>query len=218
MELLIATLAHALKGSHEDAASRVRVVVETVRNAPGMVNARMYSGRKGEASYLILTAWEDEELWRKAQGRYNPKELLLHSMSDLLTASPEQWWMQYMWGYSRISAQATIAEAHLATVEPTLVERVARNWLDGLQQQAITPTLTFAFLARGNSEDALQRQGQNGQLAGGERAAPGSTLLNVLSWPGETQRKEFYADQHYMALRGFIHNAGVVRVLPLEPG
>ncbi len=217
MELLIATLAHTVKGSHDESVGRVRLVLEKVKNAPGMVDARLYCGRNAETTYLILSAWEDGELWRKAQVQYNPKELLLRSMGDLLTAPPEQWRMHYLWGYSRISVQATIAEAHVATVEPTMVERVAHNWLDGLRQQAASPTLAFAFLARGNSEDMLSRYGQNGLHSDGERTAPDSTLLNVLSWPSETQRKEFYADQHYMALRGFIHNAGVVRVLPLEP-
>jgi hypothetical protein len=41
--------------------------------------------------------------------------------------------------------------------------------------------------------------------------------LNVLSWPSETQRKDFYADQNYKAISGFLSSVGVVRVLGLDP-
>src|SRR5579864_7434932 len=104
MELLVATLAHTQKGSYEDTVSRLRPVVDTVKNAPGIMHARFYCSKEGDGYCLILTAWEDEELWQKAQGRYNPRELLLQTAGDILTAAPEQWLMHYLWGYSRPSA------------------------------------------------------------------------------------------------------------------
>lgn len=201
MELLVATLANMFKGNQDEAIVRARVVLETVKNAPGMMNARAYSSsRDGEGHLLVLTAWEDEELWQKAQERYNPKTLMVKIAGEMLTSAPEQWWMHYLWGYSRPSAQATMAEVHLATVQSNAAERVASGWLDGLRHQALSPTLAFAFLARGDSE--------------GNHS---STFLNLLSWPGEMQRREFYADQRYMALRGFLNSASVVRILTMEP-
>ncbi len=38
MELLVATLAHTTKGNHEDALTRVRLVVDTVKKAPGIIH------------------------------------------------------------------------------------------------------------------------------------------------------------------------------------
>ncbi|HEV2579432.1 MAG TPA: hypothetical protein VGT44_01155 [Ktedonobacteraceae bacterium] len=217
MELLVATLAHLQKGNYDDAVSRLRFIVDTVKNAQGMMNARLYCGKEGDGYSLILTAWENEETWQKAQERYNPRELLLQSTGDLLSAAPEQWLMHYLWGYSRPAAQPLIAEAHLATVQPDAANRIAQQWLDELRRQALSPTLAFAFLARGTrgkNEDTTLYQAPG---VNGSRSAYSYTFLNLLSWPGESHRKEFYADQHYKALQSSLTNVGMVRVLTLEP-
>jgi hypothetical protein len=122
--------------------------------------------------------------------------------------------MHYLWGYSRPSAQPIVAEAHLATVQPDAANRIAQQWLDGLRRQAIAPTLAFAFLARGSSEDAMlyHKPGGNGM-----QSTTSYTFLNLLSWPGEAQRLEFYGDQRYKALQSYLNNVGIVRVLALEP-
>src|SRR6266436_107085 len=116
MELLVATLAHTVLGNDVDGLARLRLISDTVRNAPGLVNARFYRSREPESYYFMLTTWEDEEFWYKAQDRYNPKNLLRGSTAELLMASPEQWLMRYLWGYSRPSAQPAIAAAHILTV------------------------------------------------------------------------------------------------------
>ena len=43
MELLIAVLA------------RMHLVVDTMKNVPGMMNARLYAGKEGEARYFKIT-------------------------------------------------------------------------------------------------------------------------------------------------------------------
>ena len=217
MELLVATLAHANRGANEEELARVRLVVDTMKNVPGMMNARLYAGREGDACYFILTSWEDEEFWQKAQEqeRQNPRDLLLNANSELLTAAPEQWQMHYLWGYSRPSAQPSIAAAHLATVRPDQTERVQRAWIESLQRQATQPTLAFAFLTRGRNVDASP-YGVNG-MASGQENAHRSTFLNLLSWPGETQQKDFYSDQQYKAFRGSLNQVGMERIIMLEP-
>jgi hypothetical protein len=225
MELLVATLAHLQRGNDDETVSRLRFIVDTTKNAQGMMNARLYCGKEGDGYCLILTAWENEETWQKAQERYNPRELLLQSTGDLLTAMPEQWLMQYLWGYSRPAAQPLIAEAHLATVQPDTANRIAQQWLDELRRQALSPTIAYAFLARGargkveddtfsaaTSSMSFHAPGMNGA-----RSAYSYTFLNLLSWPGESQRKEFYADQRYKALQSSLNTVGMVRVLTLEP-
>jgi len=217
MELLVATLAHTARGANEEALARVRLVVDTMKNVPGIMNTRLYAGREGDGSYFILTSWEDEELWRKAQEqeRQNPRDLLHSAAGELLTTAPEQWQMSYLWGYSRPSAQPTIAAAHLATVRPDATERIQRVWIENLQRQAAQLALAFAFLTRGRKVD-------NGlYVANGsapqQEGVGGSTFFNLLSWPDETQQREYYADLHYKAFRGYLNQVGMERVILLEP-
>lgn len=217
MELLVATLAHAARGANEEALARVRLVVDTMKNVPGMIHTRLYAGREGAGSYFILTSWEDEESWRKAQEqeRQNPRDLLLSAGSELLTAAPEQWQMHYLWGYSRPSAQPTTAAAHLATVRPDATERIQRTWIETLQRQAAQLTLAFAFLTRGRNVGTASFAAPGS--AAQQEGASGSTFFNLLSWPDETQQKEFYADLHYKAFRGSLNQVGMERVIMLEP-
>jgi hypothetical protein len=220
MELLVATLAHMALGKDDDGPTRLRFISETIQNAPGIVNARFYRSGEPESYYFILTTWEDEDFWYKAQDRYSPKTLLRGSTAELLMASPEQWLMRYLWGYSRPSAQPAIAAAHIVTVRPDQAERVERSWIEGLRRQVTQPALAFAFLARGKNEDSAfihDYSTLNNDKLEDSANNSSSNFLNLLSWPGETQRKDFYADQNYKAISGFLSSVGVVRVLALDP-
>jgi heme-degrading monooxygenase HmoA len=221
MELLVATLAHTAANKDVDGMARLRFISETVLNAPGLVNARFYRSREPESYYFMLTTWEDEEFWYRAQDRYDPKNLLVGSAGELLTVPPEQWLMRYLWGYSRPSAQPTIAAAHVVTVRPDQAERVERSWIEELRRQVAQPTLAFAFLARGrNADSALSHDPStlnNKKATEGSYDTHSSNFLNLLSWPGETQRKDFYTDQNYKAISGFLSSVGVVRALALDP-
>jgi hypothetical protein len=221
MELLVATLAQMALGKDDDGPTRLRLISETIQHAPGLVNARFYRSRESDSYYLILTTWEDEDFWPQAQDRYSPMNLLGGSTGELLTASPEQWLMRYLWGYSRPSAQPAIAAAHIVTVRPDQAERVERSWIDGLRKQVTQPALAFAFLARGRNEDSALIHNystlDNNKITEDSANNNGSNFLNLLSWPGETQRRDFYADQNYQAISGFLRSVGVMRVVVLDP-
>jgi hypothetical protein len=220
MELLVATLAHINTGRDADILARIRLIVDTMRTAPGLITSQAYRGQGTNAYYLLLTTWDTEESWQRVQERYNPKHLLLSSATELLTMLPEQWLMHYLWGYSRPAAPPVLAAAHLAHIRPDQVESTQRNWIEGLRRQAIYPTLAFAFLARGTQEDRVTI---NPHLAlpprtDKEASTPhGSTFLNLLCWSNDAERDEFHADPHYQALHRFVGSMGVVQVLPLEP-
>jgi hypothetical protein len=221
MELLVATLAHTALGNDVDGLARLRLISDTIRNAPGLVNARFYRSREPESYYFMLTTWEDEEFWYKAQDRYSPKDLFVGSAGELLMTPPEQWLMHYLWGYSRPSAQSPIAAAHIVTVRPDQADRVERGWVEELRHQTTQLTLAFAFLARGRNEDALFPHDasilNNNKATEGAADKYSSNFLNLLSWPGEVQRRNFYADQNYKAISGFLSSLGVVRILELDP-
>lgn len=227
MELLVVTLAHTSPGKDAEGLARVRLISDTVRSAPGLMNARFYRSREPDSYYFLLTTWENEELWQKAQERYSPGNLLLGSDKELLTAPPEQWLMHYLWGYSRPSAQPDIAAAHVANIRPDQADRIERAWIESLRRQALEPTLAFAFLARGSTEDNISQyvsptshnaaSGNMSDYMLSSLRTYGTVFLNLLSWPGETHRQDFYADQNYKAINTVLKSMGAVRILALDP-
>src|ERR1700726_2657914 len=135
MELLAITLAQLTAGKENDGLARIRLISDTVRNAQGLVTSLFYRSRGDESYYFILTAWEDEEYWQRAQERHSPRQLLLASPTELLAAQPEQWLMHYHWGYSRPGAKPILAAAHLATIRPDQAELAQRGWIESLRRQ-----------------------------------------------------------------------------------
>lgn len=221
MELLVATLVHTNTGRDADVLARIRLIADTVRTAPGLVISQAYRSQGTDSYYLLLTTWDTEESWQRSQERYNPKQLLLSSATELLAALPEQWLMHYLWGYSRPAATPLLATAHLAHIRPDQVETTQRGWIEGLRRQAVHPTLAFAFLARGIREDSIKDTSYSAPtfLKDGDVLAQhhGSTFLNLLCWSNETDRDEFHADPLYQAIHQFVRRGGVVQLLPLEP-
>ena len=219
MELLVVTMAYTTPERESDALSRVRLVGETVRNAQGIITSYLYRGRGVEPCYAIFTTWESEEAWQQARERYSPRRLLIDT-AHLFTSQPDQWYLTYLWGYYRPTAQQTLASMHLATIPQEKVEVVQRGWIEGLRRQAVHPLLAFGFLARGTGEHSLPLS-----LSGSEANAPTSNplshqttlLLNLLSWGNETDRESFYADPDYKAVRRFLRSTGTLHILSLEP-
>jgi quinol monooxygenase YgiN len=221
MELLVTTLAHTAPGRDTEGLARMRLVSDTIRNAPGLIGAQFYRSRGLDSYYFILSTWEDRDLWQRAKERYNPRQLLLGSATELLAGPPEQWYMRYLWGYSRPAASPILASAHLATLYPDQGERAQRAWIESLRRQVMQPVLAFAFLARGSSEPSADSGAQfpatRPANTGEAGAAEGSIFLNFLSWASETEREEFYAHSDYKAIARFLGSAGTLQVLALDP-
>lgn len=220
MEVLVVTLAYTNPGREADILARMRLISDTIRNAPGMISSRFYRGRGNGAYYIMLTTWDSEEGWRRGKERYSPRYLLLNSAIELLTAAPEQWKMKYLWGYSRPTAPSALATAQIVEVPATQTEVTQKAWIEGLRRQAAEPTLAFAFLACGNPEDmapSLPHTNEaNSEVA--EVSTPQHTIfLNILSWASEQDRDFFYANSDYQALQRFIHSVGTVQNIHLEP-
>lgn len=221
MELLVVTLAQVSAQREADALARMRVISDTVRNAPGLLNARFYRSREPGTSYCMLTTWESAEWWQKAQERHAPATLLLSSPRDIFHTPPDQWLMQYLWGYSRPQAQPTIATAHLALVRPEMVENVQQQWLESLHQQAVEPVLSFAMLARSLAEDSLSSG--NIQVSQAESSGAryplkqGTMFFSLLSWPGERYREDFYSNEYAQSVQSLLNRTAIVHSLTLDP-
>jgi quinol monooxygenase YgiN len=224
MELLVVTITQANPTREAEALTRMRLISDTVRNAPGLLNARFYRSQGPENVYFLLTTWENTEWWQKAQERHSPRKLLLESAPGIFPVPPDQWLMQYLWGYSRPLAQPVIATAHMAMVRLEYAERVQQSWLESLQKQASEPILSFALLARSIENESsietrpLANRGQPASIEGAGRrpAGQGPMFFNLLSWPGETYREDFYSNESYRSMQGLLNSAGVVRIVRLE--
>ncbi|HEY3992538.1 MAG TPA: hypothetical protein VGM01_06605 [Ktedonobacteraceae bacterium] len=221
MELLVVTLAQVSPAREADALARMRIISNTVRNAPGLINARFYSSKQPGISYCMLTTWENAEWWQKAQERYSPYGLVQDSPAGIFQTPPDQWLMQYLWGYSRPRAQPAVAVAHLALVRPEMAERVQQSWLESLRQQAVEPILAFALLARNIDEEVLKTELSPEQAEGVSSSRSsiqqGTIFFNLLSWPDERYQEDFYANEHYQNTRGLLNRTGMVHTLALDP-
>ncbi|MGH2507400.1 MAG: hypothetical protein ACRDHZ_08365 [Ktedonobacteraceae bacterium] len=225
MELLVITLVQANPAREGDAMARIRLIADSVRNAPGLLNARFYRGKRPDISYFILTTWENSEWWQKMQERHDPQLLLLNSPPGVFLAPPDQWLMQYIWGYSRPLAQAVIVAAHLALIRSDQTARVQQVWLESLRQQAAEPILAFALLARSLEEAperaayAAKMPSQLLQIPATQRRPAGQRpmFLNLLSWPSEAYQEDFYAHEQYQRRQELLNSAGFMRILKLDP-
>lgn len=220
MELLIVTLVSTNSQRAVDVMARMHLIAETIRNAPGLLTSSIYRSRGNAAYFLILTTWDSEESWRLAYQRHDPKNLLLHSATELLTAAPEQWLMAYLWGYSRPAAVQVCAAAHLAHIRPEQAELAQQGWIEALRRQARYPLLSFAFLARGNHEHTtppVDTPTTPLTEASEQAIRSGSVFLNLLCWATDDEREEFYTDTTYQSINRFVNTLGKVQVFTLEP-
>jgi quinol monooxygenase YgiN len=221
VELLVVTLVHTHPQREVDAGVRMRLIADTIRHVPGLMNLNLYRGRGRASHFLMLTTWSSEEFWHESYEQHSPRRLLLTSAPELLMALPEQWLMHYLWGYTRPAATPMYAAAHLAFIRPEQAELAQQGWIEALRRQARFPLLAFAFLARGEPEDAANAASSALSEAKSEpgRTEPprGNVFLNLLSWANSTDREDFYADTTYQAINRFIGTLGATQVLLLEP-
>lgn len=216
MELLVVTLACTNAENDPETAARVRMVAETTRLAPGLINIRSYQSRGKETCYALLSTWDDEESWQKAQERHSPRKQLINAASKHLTGEPEQWYLHYLWGYIRPASAPDILTLQLATVRPDKIEQTQQFWLKSLTQIVGETPPAYAFFARGVHEDHVPT------YTGGTRHkeiayTQGIVLLNLLSWGSEREREALYASLRYQQTNSFINSVGVSRIFSFEP-
>ncbi|WP_376794582.1 hypothetical protein [Thermogemmatispora sp.] len=215
MELLITTLAHIRPAYEIDAQTQVRQVTEALRPTPGLLNVRSYTSRD-RRYHLLLTTWENEDVWRKVRDRCSPARLLQEMAGAQLMDVPEQWAMHYIWGYVRPAVSPTLAVALLARVRPEQSEAIEQHWLESLHRQAAELLMASAFLARGQ-EEARPQGGGNKEDESQEPAYRwGTVFLNLLTWASEVEQEEFYAQPGYQNFSLQLHQAALVQMLALE--
>ncbi|GCE46852.1 hypothetical protein EI42_00374 [Thermosporothrix hazakensis] len=211
MELLVVTMAYVASGTEAESEMRLRLVNETIRNAPGLLTLQSYYGQgrgneKGSI-YVLLTSWDDEESWFDLQERYNPKKALQTTVGELLKAPPYQWLMYYQWGYSRSTAQIKTAALHLIQARAEYGQSLQQEAISALQNEELQMLLAFAFLARGIPEENRTEK----------TIAQGAVHLHFLSWGSESEREHFLATPRYQQMHAHINRRGAAYLLPLTP-
>lgn len=217
MELVVATLAYSVPDREAEALAHVLMVADSVRHAPGLVTVRPYRGRGQDPFFFLLTTWDEDDSWQRAEERYNPRHLLHTTGDSLFQAIPEQWLMRYLWGYARPAAIANIVEIQLVAMRKEQAHYAQKGWIKGLQQHVLEPALAFSVLAQSAEE---QREAANtiGISTTTEYQNNKQTVifLHLLSWSDEVERTIFYKDRHYQAIDHFIRNNGSIRSFTVE--
>ncbi|GHO73447.1 hypothetical protein KSD_12180 [Ktedonobacter sp. SOSP1-85] len=211
MELLVATLTSLQAGKDIDSIARIRLVFDTARNAPGVISSNLYQGRGKQPYYLLLTTWDDETSWKSAGERHNPQFLLRSSMADLLAGPPQQWYMHYLWGYSRATRQPGFATVHLLSLPPQQLKRANQECLRYLHQLTLQAPLTFAFLAYGVSDGPSQFTQPTSTSN-----EPQTMLFGLFSWSSQEESEAFFQHPHTQALGNILQSLGKLHTLPFE--
>jgi quinol monooxygenase YgiN len=215
MELLIVTLAHIRPTYELDAQTQVRQVTEALRPTPGLLGVRSYTSRD-RRHHLLLTTWENEEVWQKVRDRCSPARLLQEMAGVQLMDTPEQWAMRYIWGYVRPAVSPTLAVALLARVHPEQAETIEQHWLESLHRQAAELLMTSAFLARGEEENGTPASGGKENARREPAYRWGTVFLNFLTWASEIEQEEFYTQPGYQNFSLQLHQAALIQMLALE--
>jgi quinol monooxygenase YgiN len=221
MELLVVTLTQTKSEKEAETATRIRMIADTIRHASGLVNLRCYQGKGKENTYALLSTWEDEESWRKALEKTNPRNLLKSSAGEYLIGEPEQWFLHYLWGYTRPSAQQNIVTLQLANVRSNKIEQMQSRWLQSLSQKTNETPLAYGFTARGVKEDQIPtaKLAPNGK-GGSSKEAPylyGMVFVNLFSWGSERERETFYSNPPYQQASALLSSVSMSRIFNLEP-
>ena len=217
-ELVVVTQAQTQPDKETTALARIRLINDTLRSAPGLTSSRFYRGHENNSTYVLITTWDDDESWLKAQQRHNPKHLLLDSR-ELLAAQPEQWVLTYVWGYQRPIAPPVLASAHLISVTTRQIEQARQRWLEELRQPDIQSLLTFGFLAQGISDTpTATRIARPGSVINGREFFKPATslLLGLYSWSSESERSAFYESAPYQRLQTLEEQANTRRIVSLD--
>jgi quinol monooxygenase YgiN len=219
METLVVTSVYTTTEHNTDVLAQIQWIADTLHNAPGLISSHIYRNRENSSSYFMFTTWEDEESWQKAQERYNPKTLLQNSATKLLTESPEQWRMHYLWGYNRPAVTPTVMAVHMATVPSHQADFSQQQWMHELRKQDVKQSLGFAFLARGRREETIaskERSSFAPVTLENHANLLDPVFLNFLSWGSEAACRTFYAHPAYKDLDILMRSASTARIIFLE--
>ncbi|WP_052888527.1 hypothetical protein [Thermogemmatispora carboxidivorans] len=215
MELLIVTLAHIRPAYEIDAQTQVRQVTDALRPTPGLLSVRSYTSRD-RRYHLLLTTWENQEVWQKVRDRCSPARLLQEMAGAQLMDTPEQWAMRYIWGYVRPAVSPTLAVALLARLQPEQAETIEQRWLESLHRQAAELLMASAFLARGEEEHETRAGGDKENASREPAYRWGTVFLNFLTWASEIEQEEFYTQPGYQNFSLQLHQAALIQMLALE--
>ncbi len=158
METLHALLIHPYPGQMNEAPREFGWIIERLPALPELLVARFFHSQGEANTYLILTTW-DPEAGRKikgddaaeptgsAQGFAKPEPVYRLPLPGLPGGETEEWFLRYIWGYSRSGLDAHHAIVLVVSRSAGPEQQMRQRWIAGLRALAAQAPLGQIFLA-----------------------------------------------------------------------
>jgi hypothetical protein len=159
METLHALLIHPYPGQMNETPRELVWLIERLPALPELLVGRFFRSQGEAHTYLFLTTW-DPEAGRKLQGddgTENQGNGQSISRPDHLNRLPlpgpvegeiEEWFLRYIWGYSRSGLDARHAVVFIVSRSIGQEDQIRQRWIAGLRALAAETPLGHIFLAR----------------------------------------------------------------------
>ncbi len=163
METLHALLIHPYPGQMNEAPRELGWFIERLPALPELLVARFFRSQGEAHTYLILTTW-DPEADRKmdqdealenpggAQGLSRPDQLYRLALPEPIEGETEEWFLRYIWGYSRSGMEARHALVLVVSRTAGQENPMRQRWIAGLRALAAEAPVGQVFLARSISQ------------------------------------------------------------------
>ncbi|HLV99629.1 MAG TPA: hypothetical protein VKT82_13230 [Ktedonobacterales bacterium] len=169
METLHALLIHPYPGQMNEAPRELGWVIERLPALPELLGARFFRSQGEAHTYLILTTW-DPEAGRKmdqddtlepeegAQGLPRPDQLYRLALPGPIEGETEEWFLRYVWGYSRSGMEARHALVLVVSRSAGQENQMRQRWIGGLRALAAEVPIGQVFLARSIPQGAKETE------------------------------------------------------------
>ncbi len=159
METLNALLIHPYPGQMDKTPRELGWLIERLPALPELLVGRFFRSQGEAHTYLILTTW-DAEAGRKLQGGEEaekngtgqsisrPDHLHRLPLPGPIEGETEEWFLRYVWGYSRSGLDARHAQVFIVSRSTGQEEQMRQRWIAGLRALAAETPLGHIFLAR----------------------------------------------------------------------
>lgn len=159
METLHALLIHPYPGQIDEAPRELSWAIERLPALPELLVARFFRSPGEAHTYLILTTWDPEagrkirqddvlENPEEAQGLPRPEHLYRLALPGPIEGEMEEWFLHYIWGYSRSGMEARHALVLVVSRSAGQESQNRQRWIAGLRALAAEAPVGQVFLAR----------------------------------------------------------------------
>ncbi len=212
METLHALLIHPHPGQIDEAPRELGWFIERLPTLPELLVARFFRSQGEAHTYLILTTW-DPEAQRKLEKDHTlesagapafprPDQPGRLALPGPVGGENEEWFLHYIWGYSRSGLEARHAIVLLVGKIAGQEAQMHQRWIAGLRALAAEVPLGQIFLARSIPQGA---------------SAAEPLFLCYLGCPSDETRQALHAQPLYEEMVNWLSRFAQVRSFDFAP-